>query len=296
MEIPDVIAINKIDHPAAKTMLNEVRSILALDHDRDVAAADRAHRGDARRGRRPSSGRRSRRTARTSRSDGRLEERRRRNLAGEVFAVASARAKAHLEHAVADDPELRRLLDEVAAPRARPADAPCMRSLEKVFTSIGDVATRPAPTLADIEAARERIDGRRAASRRCTARRRSRGSPAARSGSRPRTSSARARSRSAARSTARDARRRRSARRAWSRRAPATTARRSPGRRARLGVARDDLHAAGRADGEGRGDAGTTAPSVRWAARDFEDALARRARARRGDRRDVRPRVRGRSA
>src|SRR6202165_2941496 len=31
MEIPDVIAINKMDHPAAKTMLNEVRSILALD-------------------------------------------------------------------------------------------------------------------------------------------------------------------------------------------------------------------------------------------------------------------------
>ena len=34
MEIPDVIAINKKDHPAAKTMLNEVRSILTLDHDR----------------------------------------------------------------------------------------------------------------------------------------------------------------------------------------------------------------------------------------------------------------------
>ena len=35
MEIPDVIAINKMDHPAAKTMLNEVRSILALDRDRE---------------------------------------------------------------------------------------------------------------------------------------------------------------------------------------------------------------------------------------------------------------------
>src|SRR5438477_9767387 len=34
MEIPDVIAINKLDHPAAKTMLNEVRSILSLDHER----------------------------------------------------------------------------------------------------------------------------------------------------------------------------------------------------------------------------------------------------------------------
>ena len=30
MEIPDVIAINKMDHPTAKTMLNEVRSIVRL--------------------------------------------------------------------------------------------------------------------------------------------------------------------------------------------------------------------------------------------------------------------------
>ena len=35
MEIPDVIVVNKRNHPAAKTMLNEVRSILALDHERD---------------------------------------------------------------------------------------------------------------------------------------------------------------------------------------------------------------------------------------------------------------------
>src|ERR687885_816355 len=34
MEIPDVIAINKMDHPAAKTMLSEVRSILSLDRER----------------------------------------------------------------------------------------------------------------------------------------------------------------------------------------------------------------------------------------------------------------------
>ena len=34
MEIPDVIAINKLDHPMAKTMLNEVRQVLALGpHD-----------------------------------------------------------------------------------------------------------------------------------------------------------------------------------------------------------------------------------------------------------------------
>ena len=52
MEIPDVIAINKKDHPAAKTMLNEVRSILTLDHESALEAADRADRGRAGRGRR----------------------------------------------------------------------------------------------------------------------------------------------------------------------------------------------------------------------------------------------------
>src|SRR5947207_3988303 len=35
MEIPDVIAINTMDHPAAKTMLNEVRSILSLERDQE---------------------------------------------------------------------------------------------------------------------------------------------------------------------------------------------------------------------------------------------------------------------
>src|SRR5207244_12035432 len=34
MEIPDVIAINKMDHPAAKTILTEVRSNLSLDKER----------------------------------------------------------------------------------------------------------------------------------------------------------------------------------------------------------------------------------------------------------------------
>src|SRR5437764_9076270 len=107
MEIPDVIAINKMDHPAAKTMLNEVRSILALDRSHDwnppIVLTDAArgqhvpelwekveeHRGFLE-------------------QSGQLEVRRRATLAGEVFAVASLRAKAHLEHAGADDPELRR--------------------------------------------------------------------------------------------------------------------------------------------------------------------------------------------
>ncbi|MGH3034742.1 MAG: hypothetical protein ACRDON_09345, partial [Gaiellaceae bacterium] len=63
---------------------------------------------------------------------GRLEERRARNLAGEVFAVASARAKTHLEEAVTEDPELRRLLGEVQRRELDPLTA-VREIMEKVF-------------------------------------------------------------------------------------------------------------------------------------------------------------------
>jgi putative protein kinase ArgK-like GTPase of G3E family len=64
--------------------------------------------------------------------DGLLERRRREHLAGEVFAVASSRAKAYLEQAVGDDPELQRLLDEVQRRELDPLTA-VREILEKVF-------------------------------------------------------------------------------------------------------------------------------------------------------------------
>ena len=136
MEIPDVIAINKRDHPAAKTMLNEVRSILALDRDaawRPPIVLTEAVRGDNV----------AELWAEIERhrafleAEGELEARRRRNLAGEVFAVASGRAKAHLERAVADDPELRRLLDEVQRRELDPLTA-VREIMEKVFKISSD--------------------------------------------------------------------------------------------------------------------------------------------------------------
>jgi LAO/AO transport system kinase len=135
MEIPDVIAINKKDHPAAKTMLNEVRSILTLDMERawkppivlteaisDEGVADLWAKVEAHRAHLD--------------EEGLLEERRRRNLAGEVFAVASARAKAHLERAVEGDPELGRLLDEVQKRELDPLTA-VQEIMDKVF-KLGD--------------------------------------------------------------------------------------------------------------------------------------------------------------
>src|SRR2546423_12998629 len=123
MEIPDVIAINKMDHPAAKTMLNEVRSILSLDRDRSwrppIVLTD-ATRGENV----PELWGKIEEHRAHLEAEGGLEERRRRNLAREVFAVASGRAKAHLERAVADDPELGRPLDEGQRRGARPPAAP----------------------------------------------------------------------------------------------------------------------------------------------------------------------------
>src|SRR5207245_2039093 len=131
MEIPDVIAINKLDHPAAKTMLNEVRSILELDRDsswRVPIVLTEALRGENV----PELWEQIEEHRAFLESDGRLEERRRRNLATEVLAVAAARTRAHLERAVADDPELARLLDQVQARKLDPLTA-VREILEKVF-------------------------------------------------------------------------------------------------------------------------------------------------------------------
>jgi LAO/AO transport system kinase len=122
MEIPDVIAINKMDHPAAKTMLTEVRSVLSLDRERPwkvPIVLTEAHRGENV----PELWAKIEEHRAFLEQDGGLEERRRRNLAGEVYAVAAARAAAHLRRSVEQDPELRRLLDDVQARTLDPLTA-----------------------------------------------------------------------------------------------------------------------------------------------------------------------------
>jgi LAO/AO transport system kinase len=141
MEIPDVIAINKLDHPAAKTMLNEVRSVLSLDKERPwkpPIILTEAMRGENV----PELWEKIEEHRAFLESEGLLEQRRRENLAREVFAVASARAKAHLEHAVADDPELQRLLDEVQSRKLDPLTA--VREIMREVFKLGDEdGTRP---------------------------------------------------------------------------------------------------------------------------------------------------------
>ena len=135
MEIPDVIAINKMDHPMAKTMMNEVRQVLSLgprDGWRPPIVLTEALRGE---GLETLAEKIAEHRAWLD-AEGELERRRRRNLAREVFQVASARARRHIEQAVGDDPELRRLLHEVQERNLDPLTA-VRDILEKVF-HIGD--------------------------------------------------------------------------------------------------------------------------------------------------------------
>jgi GTPase len=131
MEIPDVIAINKMDHPAAKTMLNEVRSILALDRDRPwrpPIVLTEAVRGENV----PELWDKIEAHRAFLEAEGLLEERRRKNLAGEVFAAATSRAKAHLQSTVAEKPELAHLLDRVQSRELDPLSA-VREILERVY-------------------------------------------------------------------------------------------------------------------------------------------------------------------
>jgi GTPase len=130
MEIPDVIAINKMDHPAAKTMLNEVRSIVRLAEpgQRPPILMTEAVRAENV----PELWENMEAHRQALEGDGRLEERRRKNLEAEVFAVASSRTKALLEATVADDAELRRILDAVGRRELDPLTA-VGEIIEKVF-------------------------------------------------------------------------------------------------------------------------------------------------------------------
>ena len=122
MEIPDVIVVNKADHPLTDTMVREIRGVLSLApqegwHVRivrteaargegveDLAEALAEHRAHLE-------------------AEGTLSERRRRNLRNEVLGLATARLRRELEASVREDAALQELLDRVAARELDPASA-----------------------------------------------------------------------------------------------------------------------------------------------------------------------------
>jgi LAO/AO transport system kinase len=130
MEIPDVIVINKADHPLTDTMVREIRGVLSLANlDRDpeeVKASWRVPivRTEANRG--------AGIQELVQRLDehrahivaaGTLAERRARNLRNEVLAIATARMRRRLEQDLESDSSFQELLDQVVERRLDPATA-----------------------------------------------------------------------------------------------------------------------------------------------------------------------------
>ncbi len=122
MEIPDVIVVNKADHPMTDTMVREIRGVLALGPVLDwkvpivkteaaegtgveeLAAAIDAHHEHI--------------TA-----AGTLEERRRRNLRNEVLGLAAVRLRRQLERSLEGDESVQQLLEKVVRREVDPASA-----------------------------------------------------------------------------------------------------------------------------------------------------------------------------
>jgi LAO/AO transport system kinase len=122
MEIPDVIVVNKADHPLTDTMVREIRSVLSLGPKtswRVPIVRTKAVTGE---GVEELTERIAEHRAHII-EEGTLEERRRRNLRNEVMELATVRLRRKLEASVRGNQELQDLLDEVAARRLDPATA-----------------------------------------------------------------------------------------------------------------------------------------------------------------------------
>jgi LAO/AO transport system kinase len=122
MEIPDVIVINKADHPLTDTMEREVRTVLSLgpagswnvpvlrtEAARGEGVAELLAKIDEHR--------------RHIEGEGTLEQRRERNLRNEVLGLAAARLRRELEARADGDPEVAELLARVKRREIDPASA-----------------------------------------------------------------------------------------------------------------------------------------------------------------------------
>jgi LAO/AO transport system kinase len=129
MEIPDVIAVNKADHPLTDTMVREIRGVLSLGPQegwRVPIVKTEASRGE---GVEELAGKIAEHREFIE-SEGTLAERRRRNLMNEVVALAAGRLRRKLEAEVKEDTSVQELLDEVVARKLDPASA-AARLLER---------------------------------------------------------------------------------------------------------------------------------------------------------------------
>jgi len=122
MEIPDVIVVNKADHPLTDTMVREIKGVLALGPRREwqvpIVKTEAAEgRGIAELAEKLAEHRAH------IEAEGTLSERRRRNLMNEVLAIATFRMRRELEASIREDAAVQELLDAVVARELDPASA-----------------------------------------------------------------------------------------------------------------------------------------------------------------------------
>jgi LAO/AO transport system kinase len=130
MEIPDVIVINKADHPLTDTMIREIRGVLSLANLDRTPEQARAHwrvpivKTEATQGSGIEEliGSLEEHRAHIL-AAGQLAERRRRNLRNEVLAITTARMRRRLEEGLHEDPEFQELIEAVVERRLDPASA-----------------------------------------------------------------------------------------------------------------------------------------------------------------------------
>ncbi len=122
MEIPDVIVVNKSDHPLTDSMIREIKGVLALGpHEgwQVPIVKTEATRGEGI----EELADRLTEHRQYIEAEGTLSERRRRNLMNEVLAIATFRMRRELESSVGEDPEVQELLDRVVSRQLDPASA-----------------------------------------------------------------------------------------------------------------------------------------------------------------------------
>ncbi len=122
MEIPDIIVVNKADHPLTDTMVREIKAVLALGPREGwqvPIVRTEAVEGEGV----PELLDRMAEHREYISAEGTLSERRRRNLMSEVLAIATARLRRELEARIHQDEEVAELLDRVVARELDPASA-----------------------------------------------------------------------------------------------------------------------------------------------------------------------------
>jgi LAO/AO transport system kinase len=122
MEIPDIIVVNKADHPMTDTMIREIRGVLSLGPSgtwRVPIIRTEAGKGE---GVAELAEKIAEHRAHIE-AEGTLDERRARNLRNEVLELAASRMRRRLEAAVGDDSSVRELLDRVVKREIDPASA-----------------------------------------------------------------------------------------------------------------------------------------------------------------------------